>query len=68
MSKLEEAKEMLDHFQTSNRLGEEAKQALIEANANLNLDTLTEAIRKTQEWQLVRRELMERLDNWQIRD
>ena len=66
MTKLEQAQELLVMFQASNRLGQEAQDALLEARSNLTVETMTEAHRKLSEWHLVRDELKERLDNWQM--
>jgi hypothetical protein len=66
MTKLEQAQEMLTMFQISNRLGEEAQDALLEARSNLTVETMQEAHRKLSEWQLVRDELKERLNNWEM--
>jgi hypothetical protein len=64
MTKLEQAQEILTMFKSSNQLGEEARDALLEARSNTTIETLTEAIRKLDEWTLVRNELKERLDTW----
>jgi len=66
MTKLEQAQEMLTMFQISNKLGEEAQDALLEARSNLTVETMQEAHRKLSEWQLVRDELKERLNNWEM--
>lgn len=67
MTKLEQAQEMLTMFQISNKLGEEAQDALLEARSNLTVETMQEAHRKLSEWQLVRDELKERLNNWDLK-
>lgn len=66
MSKLDEAKDLLAAFKLSNRLGEEARDALLEAKTNLSVETMQEAHRKLSEWQLVRDELKERLNEWEM--
>ena len=66
MTKLEQAQELLVMFQASNKLGEEARDALLDARSNLTMETMQEAHRKLSEWHLVRDELKERLDTWQI--
>ena len=66
MTKLEQAQEVLTMFQISNKLGEEAQDALLEARSNLTVETMQEAHRKLSEWQLVRDELKERLNNWEM--
>lgn len=66
MTKLEQAQQMLTMFQISNKLGEEARDALLEAKANLTVETMQEAHRKLSEWHLVRDELKQKLDDWDL--
>lgn len=66
MTKLDQAKELLVMFQASNKLGEEAQDALLEARSNLTVETMQEAHRKLSEWQLVRDELKGRLEDWEM--
>jgi len=66
MTKLEQAQELLTMFQTSNKLGQEAQDALLDARSNLTVETMQEAHRKLSEWHLVRDELKERLNDWEM--
>lgn len=67
MSKLQDAKDLLEALKTSNRLGQESLAALQFAADNRTEATLTEANRKLAEWQLVRNDLKERLENWETK-